>query len=255
MTWPSLPPTYASSLHQCASLQEEKNRLSNLIATINQVITYLALNLPNPQQNPGLQAACQQKINTEKRINEIVSIKRQKLLQSVVMTIYLYVHTGEGACISLMEAVVEREDQKVNHWTSDQSRKNFHKFWLASRINYVKEKGMLCEGFKVTELSFVFRDCISQNFTWQWNFLSWFWELYPWRVRTLDLSVLLHVRICRSFHMQPRNCVFTTVIHLRITFQGGVQQMGLLITGTLSWPLQVCCIRGMWKVWNWDPQT
>jgi len=41
--------TYASSLHQRASLQEEKDRLSNLIATINQVITYLALNLPNPE--------------------------------------------------------------------------------------------------------------------------------------------------------------------------------------------------------------
>ena len=67
--------TYASSLHQRASLQEEKDQLTNLINTINQVITYLALNLPNPQQNPGLQAACQQKLNTEKRINEIVSIK------------------------------------------------------------------------------------------------------------------------------------------------------------------------------------
>lgn len=66
---------YVSSLHQRASLQEEKDQLTNLINTINQVITYLALNLPDPQQNPGLQAACQQKLNTEKRINEIVSIK------------------------------------------------------------------------------------------------------------------------------------------------------------------------------------
>ena len=66
--------TYVSSLHQRASLQEEKDQLTNLINTINQVITYLALNLPDPQQNPGLQAACQQKLNTEKRINEIVSI-------------------------------------------------------------------------------------------------------------------------------------------------------------------------------------
>ena len=67
--------TYVSSLHQRAFLQEEKDQLTNLISTINQVITYLALNLPDPQQNPGLQAACQQKLNTEKRINEIVSIK------------------------------------------------------------------------------------------------------------------------------------------------------------------------------------
>jgi len=51
--------TYASSLHQRASLQEEKDSLSKLIATIKHIITYVALNLPNSQQNPGLQAACQ----------------------------------------------------------------------------------------------------------------------------------------------------------------------------------------------------
>jgi len=46
--------THASSLYQHASLQEEKDRLSKLIATINQVITYLALNLPNPQDSSSL---------------------------------------------------------------------------------------------------------------------------------------------------------------------------------------------------------
>ena len=67
--------TYASNLHRRTSLQEDKGQLNNQLNTINQVITYLALNLPDPQQNPGLQAACQQKLNKEKRINEIVSIK------------------------------------------------------------------------------------------------------------------------------------------------------------------------------------
>ena len=89
--------TYASSLHQRASLEEEKDRLSTLIVTINQVITYLALNLPDPHQNPALQAACQQKINTEKRITEIVSTNDKSLIQNLVMTTYLYAHTGEGA--------------------------------------------------------------------------------------------------------------------------------------------------------------
>ena len=46
--------THASSLHQHASLQEEKDRLFKLIATINQVITYLALNLPNPHDSSSL---------------------------------------------------------------------------------------------------------------------------------------------------------------------------------------------------------
>jgi len=88
--------TYASSLHQRASLQEEKDRLSNLIATINQVITYLALNLPNPQQNPGLQAACQQKINTEKRINDLVSIKTKATSKHSDDNISICTHRGRS---------------------------------------------------------------------------------------------------------------------------------------------------------------
>ena len=61
--------TYASNLHR--RTQEDKGQLNNQLNTINQVITYLALNLPDPQQNPGLQAACQQKLNKEKRIKAL----------------------------------------------------------------------------------------------------------------------------------------------------------------------------------------
>jgi len=43
--------TYASSLYQRPALHEEKGSLSKLIVTINQVITYLALNLPNSVVN------------------------------------------------------------------------------------------------------------------------------------------------------------------------------------------------------------
>ena len=89
--------SYASSLHRRTSLQEEKDQLTNLLNTINQVITYLALNLPDPQQNPGLQAACQQKLNKEKRINEIVSIKGSWFKSKCDNVFINYVHTDEGA--------------------------------------------------------------------------------------------------------------------------------------------------------------